>query len=889
MKLQSLRIEQLRQFRYSIALNDLQPGINLIHGPNESGKSTLVRAIRAAFFERYRSSAVEDLRPWGDSGAAPTVELSFEHGQQRWQLTKQFLQRKRCDLQIESDSFSGEEAEEKLANLLGYQFAGKGASKAEHWGIPGLLWVEQGTGQDIELAVGNASDHLQSALNSLVGEVASSGGDEVIQSVEQQRAVLLTATGKPRGDYAQLDRDRQQLDARLAELDERIERYQSLVDRLGNLREGHDQAERERPWDEARDNLTQAEIRFREIETLQQQQQRDSEGLNSIQQKLDLLMRNRNQFQDQRRKLDQREGDYQGAERALQQEQAQTSVLNTAVEDARKLYEAAKQAVDKARLHDQHQRLHRDLTQLEGDLELLEANLAKATDHQTQLDQARQAKQQNLIDKAGVQQLQQTQRALEEETIRSESIATRLNWQLEPGKILQLNGSTVEGQGTERLLDDSNLVIPGIGTLGITPGGEDLGRVRRQIERLEKDLRDQFARLGVESAAEAEARLGRYQEASAQFERLDELLKSFAPSGIGRLKIRQIEVSAELANRLKAWQAVPEPKPGADEIPKPLPAAEADLATAEQRLGDSEQAFRRHETQILKASHACESAKREWEQLKAELTSPERQKQQNELDRNITEAKKRQQALEITVAQRKASIDEARPELLQQDIIRLKATIEQLEKTHNGRTLEIHELRGRLEAWGAEGLEEQRNEQAVELEHVNRRYNELHRRARALDLLLNLLQTKRQALTKRLQAPLQKHLDHYLSVLFPHARLEVNEQLIPGTFTRGSELGQVTELSFGAREQMGLISRLAYADLLQEAGRPTLIILDDTLVHSDSTRLVGMKRILFDASQRHQILLFTCHPDNWRDLGVEARDLEALKAKAATPTAPGQE
>ncbi len=887
MKLQRVCIEQLRQFKTSLTLDNLQPGINLIHGPNESGKSTLVRAIRAAFFERYRSSAVEDLRPWGDSVAAPTVELSFEHGQQRWQLTTQFLQRKRCDLQVGSDSFSGEEAEEKLANLLGYQFAGKGASKAEHWGIPGLLWVEQGTGQDIELAVGNASDHLQSALNSLVGEVASSGGDEVIQAVEQQRAELLTATGKPRGDYAQLDRDRQQLNVRLAELDERIERYQSLVDRLGNLREDHDQAERERPWDEARDNLEQAETRFREIETLQQQQQSDMEGLNSLQQKLDLLMRNKEQFQDQRRRLDQREADYQRAERAFQHEQARAPVLNTAFEDARKHYESAKQGVHKARLHDQRQRLQRDLAQLENDIKRLEANLAKANDNQLQLDEARQVKQQNLIDKAGVQKLQKTQRALEEETIRSEGIATRISWRLEPGKTLQLNDKTVDGQGTEKLLDDSTLEIPGVGTLGITPGGEDLGRVRRQIEHHSKDRQDQLTSLGVDSLAVAEARLARYQEASAQVERLDELLKSVAPNGIERLRSRQAEVSAELAERRKDLQPMAEPE--SDEAPKNLPAAEAGLATADQRLNEAEQAFRQHQTRILKVGYACESANREWEQLKAELTSPERQKQQDELDRNITDEKKNQQALEITMAQRKASIDEARPELLQQDIIRLKATIEQLAKAHNGRALEIHELRGRLEAWGAEGLEEQRSEQAATLEHMNRRYNELHRRARALDLLLNLLQTRRQALTKRLQAPLQKHLDHYLSVLFPHARLEVNEQLMPGTFTRGKELGQVTELSFGAREQMGLISRLAYADLLQEAGRPTLIILDDTLVHSDSTRLVGMKRILFDASQRHQILLFTCHPDNWRDLGVEARDLEALKAQAARPTVPGQE
>lgn len=75
---------------------------------------------------------------------------------------------------------------------------------------------------------------------------------------------------------------------------------------------------------------------------------------------------------------------------------------------------------------------------------------------------------------------------------------------------------------------------------------------------------------------------------------------------------------------------------------------------------------------------------------------------------------------------------------------------------------------------------------------------------------------------------------------------------------------------------MGLISRLAYADLLKEAGRPTLIILDDALVHSDDGRLEQMKRVLYDAAQRHQILLFTCQPDKWQGLGVEARSIVGL-------------
>lgn len=880
MKLQTLRLEQLRQFRKPFSLDHLEPGINLIHGPNESGKSTLVRAIRAAFFERYRSKAVDDLVPWGDSGAAPLIDLVFEHGGQRWQLTKQFLKGKRCDLRVGSEAWNGEEAEEKLANLLGYQFAKKGASKEEHWGIPGLLWVEQGTGQNIEQAAGHASDHLQTALNSLVGEVASSGGDEVIQAVEKQRSVLLTGTGRPKGDYAQLEQQRQQLEVRLAELNESIERYQSLVDRLGDLRDEQACNERERPWDEARRNLEQAQARLQEVAALQQQQQRDSESLSDIGQKLELLTQSRAQYQHQQQRLEERAAQTQTAEQALQSEQQKAPVLAAALAQAQKAYTLARQAVEKARIRDQRDRLQREMAQRENELTLLEKNITRAGGHEVQLSEARTARQKNQIDPASVQQLQKIRRALEEEKIRSESIATRLSWQLAQDSSLQLEGQVIEGQGEQLLLEESTLEIPGAGTLRITPGGDDLGKVRRQIERLTKDQQDQLLRLGVQSPAQAEQRLTRCQDAQAQIQRLEELLASVAPNGIERLDRQRKEARSALTRLRSDLQDLPETD--ADDAVSTLPAAESGLAATEQRLNEAEQASRHHETRFLKATHTRDSAQKEWQQLNTELTGAERQQQYKQLDRDIAQEEQRLQSLEREVANRKATIDLARPELLQQDITRYQATIEQLEKARQNRALEIRELQGRLEAWGAEGLEEKRNEVVAELEHTSRRYNELHRRAQALNLLLELLQSKRQALTRRLQAPLQKHLDHYLSVLFPQATLEVDDALIPGTFTRGNELGQVSELSFGAREQMGLISRLAYADLLREAGRPTLIILDDTLVHSDTRRLAGMKRILFDAAQRHQILLFTCHPENWRDLGVEARDLEALKAVSAS-------
>ena len=248
MRLTRFTVNQVKQFRQPLTIADLTDGINLFVGPNESGKSTLVRAIRAAFFERYSSNSAEDLRPWGDSSAAPEIELEFEWQNQHWKLHKRFLNKKRCDLHIGQQHISGAEAEEKLAELLGYQFAGKGASKPEHWGIPGLLWVEQGCIQDIHHSVDHAGHHLKSALSNTLGEVTSTGGDELIAQVESERATLLTKTGQPTGQYKKVIQDCDDYDQKLSELGNKIRDYRSSVDRLGQLQRQRQENDSQKPW-----------------------------------------------------------------------------------------------------------------------------------------------------------------------------------------------------------------------------------------------------------------------------------------------------------------------------------------------------------------------------------------------------------------------------------------------------------------------------------------------------------------------------------------------------------------------------------------------------------------------------------------------------------------
>ncbi|MDL0430248.1 AAA family ATPase [Marinobacter sp. TBZ242] len=876
MKLRRLQVEQLRQFRQPFVMDDLQPGLNLIHGPNESGKSTLVRAIRAAFFERYRTSSVDDLRPWGDSAAAPTITLDFEAQQKSWHLVKSFLQRKRCDLRIDSTSYSEDEAEEKLAELLGFQFSAKGVSKPEHWGVPGLLWVEQGTGQNIEQAVEHAGDHLKSALNSLVGEVASTGGDELIEQVKTRWSELFTPKGKPRGDYQKLEQEREEHQQEIDELQARIQKYQEQVDRLGKLTREYERTQQERPWEEAERQLEQAKERYRQVEKLEQQQAQEKEILNHLQSRQQLLRQNQEQLESLNRKLDVRKAELERAQRELDQAEARSPSIASSVQQAKSAYEAAAKQVEQARLQETRSRLEQDIQRLDQQNRTLTQNLEKARQYEQELEKAREQARQNQIDARAVKALKDTEHQLKEENIRSQTIATRLTWELEPDARLVLNDEPLEGRGDRQLLEDSSLEIPGVGTLGITPGGEDLASTRRRLSTLEQGLTEQMKTLGVDSVQQAEHRLVAYEAAERTLQHTRELLKSVAPVGNDQLLADQKETLSQLQKAKTELHNSPAPEPAQSRVTD-VASAEAGRAQAETRLAEAEAQERKHQTELLTRRQTRDNAKAEWQQLLDEVQNPERQKQFQTLSKELADIEEKQGRLEATLQAREQEIAQARPEILKQDIERYQRSINNLRQTQEERQRELRDIQVRLEAWGAEGLEEQRNDKVAELEQCNRRYQELRRRAQALDLLLTLLTEKRQALTRRLQAPLQKHLDHYLSLLFPQATLEVDEHLRPGTFTRGTELGQINELSFGAREQMGLISRLAYADLLREAGRPTLVILDDTLVHSDTDRLDDMKRILFDAANRHQILLFTCHPEKWSDLGVVPRDILAMK------------
>ena len=83
----------LHDFRRHAELDiEFKPGLNIVRGPNEAGKSTIQRAIEMGLFRRptFASAELDELKPWRTPEADPQIEIDFENEGQPGVLRKTF-------------------------------------------------------------------------------------------------------------------------------------------------------------------------------------------------------------------------------------------------------------------------------------------------------------------------------------------------------------------------------------------------------------------------------------------------------------------------------------------------------------------------------------------------------------------------------------------------------------------------------------------------------------------------------------------------------------------------------------------------------------------------------------------------------------------------------
>ena len=81
----------------------------------------------------------------------------------------------------------------------------------------------------------------------------------------------------------------------------------------------------------------------------------------------------------------------------------------------------------------------------------------------------------------------------------------------------------------------------------------------------------------------------------------------------------------------------------------------------------------------------------------------------------------------------------------------------------------------------------------------------------------------------------------------------------------------------GTQEQLAVLTRLAFAELLLAQGRPATVILDDALAFSDDLRIERMFDILMRAGQNVQILVLTCRKRLFARLGAAELTIKEIQ------------
>ena len=195
MKLRSVAVNQFRKFTTPTRLDGIGDGLNILIGPNEMGKSTLLDAIGAVFFERY-SSAAKPIRALQNdrNRAAPVVHVGFELEDGCFRIEKRFLKKPYARLHCpDGRRLEGGEAEHALRERLSFEQPGTHGANPETRGIWSVLWVRQGDSLGSLAITARARASLYQALEAEVGAVLGGNrGANVVSEFEEQLGALIS-------------------------------------------------------------------------------------------------------------------------------------------------------------------------------------------------------------------------------------------------------------------------------------------------------------------------------------------------------------------------------------------------------------------------------------------------------------------------------------------------------------------------------------------------------------------------------------------------------------------------------------------------------------------------------------------------------------------------
>jgi chromosome segregation ATPase len=863
LRLRSVQVTNFRKFRDTFSVEGMTDALNIVIEPNEAGKSTLLEALRAVFFVRHgtKNQLVQSFVPHGEN-VAPSVEVVFELDGAEWRLTKRFLKSPNVELRGPAGRVQGDEAEEKLQELLGFERDTSRSGSAEARGILGLLWVGQTDALEVTAPGSIVRNSVRGTLEAEVGAITGGAVYDAVRSrIDQQFALYWTPSGQVGGRQrearARADEARQSADQaaqHLAALESTFSQLEASRAKLKVLRreveDDADQIERAALTESLQSARGAAQILATRIA------ESEAESAKALQFE---GLQTRHKAATEAREV---------AQGKLAEVQNQRAELAVELNGAKAAEEDARAALAEARTKDQQAREALNSAQLHAEAAKRAQAISTALDRYKQLvayegEKAEsQAVAATLIPAEEIEKLEANEREIAEAKAELAAGATTIEL-IGTTSSVSLDGQPL-GPGKRTLTGETRLNLGDEAELIIRPPSTLSGAEARLATATSKHASD-LVRLDVESLGAARARNEKAREASAAVRtltaKIDAVTMADDVLGLeaGPAALKAFASSADA-------KPIPEANPLADisELRRNAEDAESALGSAqgihEARLAELQSL----EGQDQPLAIAGAGAMSDLDNANDRVSEIESMPGFADLDRRVAEL--RQRAADAAVA-----LEEAKRNALAHDADAIKRKIERLDSRSTATAAALRELEtniARLQAVaeneGGKGLGERTMLASEEADAAERLYQRVSNDAQVTKLLRDTLEEARKEASQTYVGPVAARAKKYIERLLPGCDLSFSEDLGLRTVHRGAMEEDCDNLSRGTQEQLAVLTRLAFAEMLLDEGYPVSLILDDPLVYADDSRLDLMTEILADAANRMQVILLTCRDRAFR-------------------------
>jgi hypothetical protein len=789
-----------------------------------------------------------------DVGAEVEAEISA--GPYRFVYRKRFHKKPKTELQMVEPvrrSLDGDEAHDQVLAMLGETVDMK------LWHAQQVLQAASTSAVDL-----SGCDALSRALDVAAGDHAARSGSEplLIERIDAEFSRYFTATGRPTGPWAAAiealtaaERERERCAAAMADVDERVARHAKLSAELSGLTAAR-RAAAER-CDAARAAAAALSVLAEEVAAAQRvaETARAKAAVSAA-------------AATERSRLC---ADAVRRTAALAELQAG---LATAVEDqviADEVAEAAMAAATEsaAALVAAQDRVDAARCAVDGLAALDEARRLAARVQridQTQRDLAQITERLGTITLTAELLL-----AIEEAAASVERLDAQLHAVAATLEFTALESRHVFVDGEQVALDpgapwtipasvSATIELPGVLEIRINPGSSTAG-LRTELHAAQQRRDETLMQGGVDDLAAAR-RVGQERlTLAAKRDKLSAVLDELcAGDDVDRLRARLSELQATAT----------EPAVDAESARAELSHATEALTQARQADATVQQLSRAASTRLAEKITAAKvlvsgvgTAAAELELAGEQLAAGRAIDPDDAISARAADAAENQQRAEVVVTQLTERYGRADPETVKAELAAATQSVNECERKFAQTRQVLNDLTVELAVIGSEGRKGKLDDAEILSAHARAEHARVGKRAGAVKLLRCTMIRHRDNTRQRYVAPYRTELERLGRTVFgPTFEVEVDTNLTILRRTLDDRTVPYDSLSGGAKEQLGILARLAGAALV--ATEDTVpVVIDDALGFSDPQRLGKMAAVFNTVGRDGQVIVLTCMPGRY--------------------------